>query len=332
MRYLAHRTLHGALILFGVSIITFLIPHLTTSPEAIAHQVLGIRAQPSAYKLFIHQNYLDRSWPQQYWHWLWGLLHGNLGLSYNPNSLGVPVKGLIGANMWRSFFFVVPPTIAAVLVAIPLGLFQAFRRNKPFDYAATTAVFVLYSTPAALLCVIMQQYLTQSWVPVLHPQGTVNTNAQEVSGAAFPWYMLHNFEYFVLPMLALLLLTVGGLSRFMRGSALDTLVQDYVRTARAKGASTSRVMFRHVLRPSTIPVITILGLSVPVILSGALIIEAAFNFPGMGILTVASTQLNDIPTVLAITLILSFATVIGNLLADVCMVLVDPRIRFEGRK
>lgn len=324
MRYLLQRLVHGLIILFGVSIITFIIPHLTLSPMAIAIQVIGIRAPHQEYMAFIRDEGLNKPLVAQYWNWLWGIFHGNFGTSLNHQTPGVPVREIIGANFWRSFFFVMPPTIVAVLVAIPMGLFQALRRNKPFDYVATTVVFILYSTPAALLCVLLQNYASSLGAT------TVNDQVLSVSGAGFPSFLIHNFTQFVLPMLALLMLTVGGLSRFMRGSALDTLVQDYVRTARAKGASTWRVLFRHVLRPSTIPVITLLGLSVPVILSGALIIEVAFNFPGMGLLTVQATEGGDIATVLAITLILAAATVLGNFLADITMVAVDPRIRLGG--
>ena len=137
---------------------------------------------------------------------------------------------------------------------------------------------------------------------------------------------------FLLPFAAIVFLSIGGLSRYMRGSALDTLVQDYVRTARAKGASNRRVLFRHVLRPSAIPLLTILGLSLPGIFSGALIIESIFNFPGMGILSVKSVQVGDFTTVMMITLLLSVFTVLGNLLADVFLVFADPRIRLQGKR
>jgi peptide/nickel transport system permease protein len=323
------RFAHGILILFGVSIITFVLPHLSINAKGLAINALGTRQTPAVYNQWIAQHHLNESIPVQYYHWLVGVLHGNFGESFLRGNAGAPVTEVIGPSMWHSFFFVFPPTIAAVMLAIPLGLIQAIRRNGAFDYATTTLVFVLYSTPAFLLCIIMTKYL---YYGLNIGNYQVPQNAAEVSAVAFPAYMIQNFSSFVLPMLALLVLTIGGLSRFMRGSALDTLVQDYVRTARAKGASPSRVLFRHVLRPSTIPVITILGLSLPAILSGALIIEVAFNFPGMGLLTVNSVQGDDFPTVLAITLILCVATVFGNFLADIFMVVADPRIRLEGRR
>jgi len=272
---------------------------------------------------------LNRPIWDQYISWLWGVFHGNFGISLAKGTSGVPVSTMIGGNVWRSIFLTLPPTIISICLAIPLGLTQAIKRNKTWDYSTTSFIFILYSTPAALLSILMIRYLA---IQFNIGQVGIDSFAQEVSAANFPMYMIHNSSMFLLPFAAIVFLSIGGLSRYMRGSALDTLVQDYVRTARAKGASNRRVLFRHVLRPSAIPLLTILGLSLPGIFSGALIIESIFNFPGMGILSVKSVQVGDFTTVMMITLLLSVFTVLGNLLADVFLVFADPRIRLQGKR
>ncbi len=135
---------------------------------------------------------------------------------------------------------------------------------------------------------------------------------------------------FVLPVVTLSALTVAGFSRYMRSSLLDAMAEDYVRTARAKGASNRRVLYGHAMRNALIPIVTLLGLTLPAIVSGAVIVEDVFNYPGMGLLVVQAAENTDIPLVLGTTLVITVATVIGSLLADILYVLVDPRIRYGG--
>jgi len=331
MRYLLRRFVQGIFILLGVSMITFFLPTLYFSPLALAIQVLGHnRTGSTAYHIWATQHGLYRPIYERYWSWLDGVLHGNFGISYtNSNRYHtVTVNEVLGGNIWRSVWLVTIPTIASILLAIPIGLTQALRRNKPYDHIMTTGVYVLYSTPAVLVCILLGYYIAIK----LHI-GTVSvgTLAQQESPTQFPGFMLRNWTQFLLPFAAILFLSIGGLSRYMRGSALDTLVQDYVRTARAKGANPARVLFRHVLRPSVIPLLQIVGLTLPAIIGGALIVEDIFNFPGMGLLTVSSVTQGDFNTVLAITLFTAVLTVAGNLVADVLTAAADPRIRLGAK-
>ncbi len=330
MRYIVVRFIQGIFILLGVSLITFFLPYLYLSTKELAVLHFHGNSKINIYeiKAWIHMMGLDKPLIIQYFHWLWDALHFNWGIAYNPPISNpfqnIPVSTVIGANIWRSIWLVVPPTVLSILIAIPIGLTQAVRRNKIYDHVMTTFIFLLYSTPAVLVCTLMAFYLA---IEGGIGTATVNTQAQGISGGAFGSYVLHNFKYFLLPYIAIIVLGVGGLTRYMRGSALDTLVQDYVRTARAKGASPMRVLFRHVLRPSIIPFITIVGLSVPVIIAGALIVEAVFNFPGMGLLTVQSVQFGDFTVVMAITAFTAVLTILGNLLADLFTTVADPRVR-----
>jgi peptide/nickel transport system permease protein len=331
MRYLLRRFVQGIFILLGVSMITFFLPTLYFSPLSLAIQVLGHnRVGSSAYHLWATQHGLYNPIYERYWSWLDGVVHGNFGISYtNSNRYHtVTVNEVIGGNIWRSVWLVTIPTIASILIAIPIGLTQALRRNKPYDHIMTTGVYVLYSTPAVLVCILLAFYFA---IKLHIGTVSVSTLALQQSPSQFPGFMLHNWTEFLLPFAAILCLSIGGLSRYMRGSALDTLVQDYVRTARAKGASPARVLFRHVLRPSVIPLLQIVGLTLPAIIGGALIVEDIFNFPGMGLLAVQSVESGDFNTVLAITLFTAVLTVVGNLLADVLTAAADPRIRLGAR-
>lgn len=335
MRFILRRLFVGVFILFGVSLITFFLPSLYFKPISLAIQALGTKhIFRGEYQHWLVVHGLNKPIWERYFNWLWAALHGNFGISYKATAQAggyriVTVTELLGGNLWRSVYLVTIPTIASVLIAIPIGLSQAMRRNKVWDHSMTTLVYVLYSTPAVLICTLMSYYLgaTLHW-----GQPTVNTLAQQVPPLSFLRYMWDNPSNFDLPFLAIIFLSVGGLTRYMRGSALDTLVQDYVRTAKAKGAGSVRILFRHVLRPSVIPLITILGLTLPSIIGGALIVEDIFNFPGMGLLTVNSVVSGDFTVVMAITLFTAFLTVVGNLAADVFVAVADPRIRLGATR
>jgi peptide/nickel transport system permease protein len=333
MRYVLARFIQGILIVFGVSIITFFLPTLYYSPYTLAVMVVGTGKgiTHADYTRWIVQHGLAKPIIVQYWHWITQAVQGNFGIAYGESTQfnTVTVNTVMGSDVWRSVWLVLPPTILAALIAIPIGLTQAVRRNKLYDHAMTTGVFLLYSTPAVLVCTLMAYY----FAIVLHfGTPTVTDAALSVTASQFPSFVLHHFSDFVLPYLAIIFLTVGGFTRYMRGSALDTLVQDYVRTARAKGASPSRVLFRHVLRPSTIPLLTILGLSLPGIIGGALIVEAVFSFPGMGLQVVKSSESGDFTVVMAITFFTAVLTVVGNLLADVMTAVADPRVRLGASR
>ncbi len=209
-------------------------------------------------------------------------------------------------------------TLIALGIAVPLGIMQAVRRNKIEDYTFTTLSFVLYSMPPFWLglILIIVFAVNLGWFPPVGPQGAISTYLDPTELSAL-----------VLPVMSLALVTVALFSRYMRSSMLDNLVQDYVRTARAKGVSTSGVLYRHVLRNALIPIVTLLGLSLPGIFSGALITEAIYNYPGMGLLFWDSAMTRDYPVLLGVTMVVAVATVVGNLLADVFYAVVDPRVR-----
>jgi peptide/nickel transport system permease protein len=312
-RFLLRRTGQAVVVLLLVSVIVFVLLHLL--PGGAARATLGTRATPQQIAHFNHENGLDDPIWQQYLIWLRHLLEGNLGYSYRLNQ---SVSSLIAERLPKTILLNVLALIIAVAIAIPIGLLQAVRRNGLFDYTATFLGFVFYSTPIFFLSLMLVLVfsLNLGWFPAQAPQATT------VAG------ILADPAGLVLPVASLVLLQVALFSRYMRSATLDNIVQDYVRTAFSKGASSSRVVYRHILRNSLIPMVTIIGLSLPILIAGSLVIEQVFNYPGMGLLFYQETVTSDYPVILGITLVVGVATVLGNLLADIGYAVLDPRVRY----
>jgi peptide/nickel transport system permease protein len=313
--YLIKRTGTAILVIFGVTLVVMILEQLL--PGGAARAILGQRATPAAIAAFNREHGLDQPFWVQYGLYVWGVLHGDLGTSYKLNE---GVAYLIGLRLPKTLLLMALSYLVALAVAIPLGVLQAVRRNKVLeDYLPTGVTFFLYSMPVFWLALILVVIFsgTLRVLPPEAPQGPISTY----------WSQL---PALVLPVVTLALLTIALFSRYMRSSMLDNLVQDYVRTARAKGASEFRVLFRHVLRNSLIPIITLLGLNLPAIFSGALVTEAVFNYPGMGLLFWNSAQDRDYPILLGIVLVVAASVVAGNLLADIGYAIVDPRIRYTS--
>ena len=311
--FLVRRLGQSVIVVVGVTIITFLLTRLL--PGGVARAILGPRASPDSIAQFNHDNGLDLAVPQQYLFYVNQLVHGNLGFSYRLNE---SVNGLLSDHLPKTVILLGISTLIALGIAIPLGIMQAVRRNKIEDYTFTTLSFVLYSMPPFWLglILIIVFAVNLQLLPPQGPQGPISTYLDPTELSAL-----------VLPVMSLALVTIALFSRYMRSSMLDNLVQDYVRTARAKGVSTRGVLYRHVLRNALIPIVTLLGLSLPGIFSGALITEAIYNYPGMGLLFWDSAMTRDYPVLLGVTLVVAVATVAGNLLADVFYAVVDPRVR-----
>jgi peptide/nickel transport system permease protein len=311
--FLARRLGQSVIVVVGVTILTFLLTRML--PGGVARAILGPRASFVAIAEFNHTNGLDLPIWQQYLFYMNQLAHGNLGFSYRLNE---SVTGLLSDHLPKTIILLGVSTLIALGIAIPLGIMQAVRRNKLEDYTFTTLSFVLYSMPPFWLglILIIVFAVNLNWLPPQGPQGAIGTYLDPGEMAAL-----------VLPVMSLALVTIALFSRYMRSSMLDNLVQDYVRTARAKGVSTGGVLYRHVLRNALIPIVTLLGLSLPGIFSGALITEAIYNYPGMGLLFWDSAQTRDYPVLLGVTVVVAVATVFGNLLADVFYAVVDPRVR-----
>jgi peptide/nickel transport system permease protein len=313
-KFLVRRCSQAVVVLLLVSVIVFGLLHLL--PGGPARAILGTHATPTNIAAFNKQNGLDSPVPVQYWHWLTGVLSGNLGFSYVQNQ---SVASLLAQRLPKTAFLAAVSVVIAVVIAVPVGFFQAVRRNRVGDYVVTTVTLVLYSTPAFWVAILLIDVLAVRLhaVPAEAPQGSFSA-------------VFSDPQALVLPVLTITLVTVAAFSRYIRSSVLDELAQDYVRMARSKGAGRRVILFGHVLRNAAGPVVTLLGLSLPFIVSGTLITEQVFNYPGIGLLTFNAATSQDYPVMLGVVVVVGAATVIGSLLADVTHAVLDPRVRVSA--
>ncbi len=319
--YLLRRAGAGALVILFVIWFTFTLQYFQTyGALAPAHVVCAEHATKACLNRVIRQFGLAEPYPVHFWHYLWGVVaHFDLGRSFKQQPANV--TSLLALYIPRTFWLALVSLVLATVIALPVGTYQAWRRNSFFDYSATGVAFFLYAVPAFVLGFTLLDIFS------FHTLHLPNSPPEGVNA----WAMFTDPVSFILPIATLTALTVAGLSRFMRAKVLDVLVQDYIRTARAKGCTTYQLLLRHTVRNALGPIVVIIGLSIPALLSGALIVEDVFNYSGLGYETVYAAGQDDIYVVLGITVIVTIATVIGNLFADVGLALLNPRVRLEGK-
>jgi peptide/nickel transport system permease protein len=310
--YLIRRCGTSVVILIGISIFVFGLLHAVyPSPARV---VLGPRASLAAIAAWNAGHGFSGTVFSQYWHYMDGVLHGNLGYSYKLNQ---SVAALFQERWARSAWLSGSSLLLSILVAVPLGIYQAVKRNSVGDNVATSLAFTTYAMPDFLLYLIAIQIFALTF-RIFGYEASQSTSIITVIG---------DWRDMTLPIVCLTLLIVAGFSRYMRSAAMDTLAQDYIKAARAKGLPERLVLIRHLLRNACLPMVTLVGLSIPALLAGNLIAEAVFNFNGLGLLFYNSLQNEDYPVLLAYTLVGAVLTVLGNLLADVALTVADPRIR-----
>jgi peptide/nickel transport system permease protein len=312
--YLIRRAGQSIAVVIGVIILTFILLHM--EPGNVARSVLGLRATPARVAIFDDLYGLNKPLYQQFIVYVRQLFEGNLGISYQYQQ---PVSSLIAQRLPRDAILLGLSTLLALLIGVPSGIYQARRHNRLADDLLASTWFTLYSAPDFMEALLLIALICVQFhiLPPAFPGGVTS-----VGGLFADWPAL------VLPVAVLSINSVAGFSQYVRSTALQTLAEDYIRAARAKGLSERLVMTRHVLRNSLLPVITILGMSLPDIVGGAVIAESVFNFPGMGLLFWQAALAHDFPVMLGGTLIIGVATVIGNLAADVAYSMLDPRIRY----
>ena len=310
--YLLRRLGTSIIVLIGISIFIFLLLHaIFPSPARV---VLGLRASGAAVAAWNKQNGFDDPVIVQYLRYMNHLLHGNFGYSYAENQT---VAALFTERLARSIYLSGISLLIAILIALPLGIFQAVKRNSLGDNIATSLAFILYSMPVFFLGLILIQVFALSF-PIFNFEASQSTNVFVVMG---DWHSMF------LPVLTLVLLTVANFSRYMRSSSIDVLAQDYIKVARAKGLPERLVRSRHLVRNASLPMITLIGLFLPALLAGNLIVETLFNYQGLGLLFYNSLGKEDYPVMLAYTLLGAVFVLLGNLVADIALTVADPRIR-----
>ncbi len=311
--YIIRRLFVAMIVVVGIALVTFAMLHyLSPSP---AYDVLGNKAQPAAVKSWNKLHGYDRPELAQFLTYLGNIAHLDFGYSYKLNQ---SVTALFKENAGRSAYLTLSALILSLVIALPLGIAQAVKRNSIGDYTVTTLNFILYSMPSFFLGLILIQ-LTALDLGIF--PATVSDNVTTTWQA-----FTHPLQLF-LPIVTLALINVASFSRYMRSSALDNLAQDYIRLARAKGLSERAVLFRHLLRNACLPMITLVGLSIPTLLAGNLLIEVLFNYPGLGLLFYNALGTQDYNVLLAYTILGGILTVLGNLMADIAITVADPRVR-----
>jgi peptide/nickel transport system permease protein len=312
--FLIRRVLQALLVIFLVTVFTLALVHLF--PGGPIRSLLGPRATPEQVAHYNQLYGFDQPFYVQYIKWLGQLVHGNLGFSAKLNQ---SVTSLIAQDLPKTIVLVSLGLVVSLLFGIPLGLYQAVKRYTVGDYVLTGVSFLGYATPTFFVGLLLIEWFAIN-IPLFPPFAPQGTTIPEI---------LSQPRALVLPVAAYSFVLYALWSRYMRSSVMDNLVQDYVRTARAKGASERRVLWGHVFRNSLISIVTLLGLSLPTLVAGAIFIEVVFNYPGMGLAFYNAALNVDYQVLLGFTLVATLATVVGNILADVGYAVLDPRVRYS---
>ena len=298
--YLTRRILQAIGVLLLVTLIVFGL--LTLAPGGAAADVPGTG---SAHKQFL----------LEYLSWLGRVVHGDLGYSRVRNE---SVTYLLAASLPRTVALMGISTLLALVVAIPLGLVQATQRGRIVDHLVGGLTYVFYGMPTFVLGAMLVLFFAVK----KHIFGAEGPQAPGIVG------VVTDVRDLTLPVLTLALVTIATFARYMRSAALDSLGQEYIEAARARGAGTRRVIGAHVLRNSLVPVVTLVGLSFPQIVGGAVVVESLFNIQGMGWQIWQAVLNHDFPVTLGFTLVIGVAAAVGSLLADVGYAVLDPRVRY----
>jgi peptide/nickel transport system permease protein len=317
-RYILRRLLISIPVLIGITMVTYLIVNLAPgdpvsamlNPEAIASQAPDWVAQQKA------NLGLNKPMPVRYVLWLGQIAHGNLGFSYNDR---LPVTGKLRERFWPTAKLMLTVEIIALLVAIPVGIVSAVKQYSLIDYIATIFGFTAVSIPSFFLALAAIYIFSVKfgWLP-----------SAGMATIGSPPSLVDSLKHLVLPAMVLGLSQAAPLIRYTRSSMLETIRNDYIRTARAKGLSELMVLYRHGLRNALIPLVTVVALDLPKLLGGTVVIEVVFAWPGMGTLAIESVRNRDYPVIMAINLLAAVLILASNLLADVLYALIDPRIKY----
>jgi peptide/nickel transport system permease protein len=312
--YLIRRVLQAILVTALVTLFSFLLVRLF--PGGPVRALLGQRASSSQLAYYNRVYGFNQPFYIQFGKWVWQLLQGNLGYSVKLNQT---VASLLAQTLPKTVLLVALGLLVSLVFGIPLGVYQAARRNSLGDHVLSGVAFLGYAAPTYLIALYLVAWLAVDThvFPVFAPQ----TNS--ISG------VLADPRALVLPVFSYAFGLYASWSQFMRSSVLENLVQDYVRTARAKGASEGQVLWGHVFRNSMITIVTLIGLSVPTLVSGALFIEVIFNYPGAGLAFYQAALNDDVVTLMGFTIVATIATIVGNLLADIGYAMLDPRVRYS---
>ena len=335
--FILRRLAFMVLVLAGMTVITFTLTHVV--PGDPARLLAGQHATAEQVRTVAHMYGLDQPFPTQFWIYLTGLLHGDLGMSLtNRRPVMEDLAQFLPASMELTFTAV----LLVVLVGLPVGLIAGVRRGQPIDHVLRFLTVGGVSMPIFWFGILLQIifYKELNLLPIGGRLGIIDIEPPQVTGfylidtllagdlPTFGSALLH----LILPASALAAGSIAVLSRMMRASVIEILDADHVRTARAKGLKASIVLRRHVFRNALIPTTTVLGLQVGALLAGNVLAEVVFNWPGIGLYAVNAIRNLDYPAIMGVTLVISIIYVFVNLLVDIAYVVLDPRISYGGAR
>jgi peptide/nickel transport system permease protein len=321
LTYLAKRLLMMVPLLIGITLISFVVIHLAPGEPTDLQTDLNPKASAEMRERLRERYGLDQPLYVQYGQWLGRLVQLDFGESFAQDHR--PVFDKVVERLPVTIMINVLSIVAILTVAVPLGVLSAVRRNSPFDRATTVLVFAGFAMPSFWLALLLMDYLGVR-LGIFPIAGLKSIGFEYLS---FGGQILDIIHHLILPVFVSAFGGLAGFSRYMRSNMLEVIRQDYILTARAKGLPEFQVIYRHALRNALLPVITILGLSVPGLIGGSVIFETIFAIPGMGKLFYDGVMMRDYPLIMGILVIGAVLTLIGNLLADVGYALADPRIR-----
>lgn len=328
VKYIIKRILYAVLILFIVSLILYMLirilPMDYIENKFLSQSQQGTISAEELYRIKELYGLADNSFLgilKGYWGWLTSALSGDLGTSFIYN---LPVTEVISDHMWVSFSIAIVAYVFQFLIAIPLGVKAAYKQYGVIDYTSSIFAMIGISLPSFFLGILLIKIFAVDlgWFPMGNMQDTII--ATSGNGMLIFWDLIWHM---ILPMITIIIVSIGGLMRHARMNTLEVLNQDYVRTARAKGLSEHTVVYKHVLRNTMVPIVTLMAGILPSLFGGMMLLENVFAIDGIGRIAYKALVQGDIPFVMGYNMFLAILTVIGTLLSDIAYMIVDPRIK-----
>jgi len=321
-RYILKRLLGMIPVLLGITIISFALIHLAPGKPTTLDQALNPKVSPEIRLKMVKLYGLDKPLPAQYIDWVKRLCALDLGRSFGDNR---PVLDKILERIPLTLAINISSLIFVFLVAIPVGIKASLKPGRGFDNFTTFLGFILFAMPTFWLALLLMQFLciNLGWLPI---SGIKSLDYEYFTLPHKAWDLVWHL---ILPVFVSSLGSLAVISRYMRSSMMEALSQPYIYTARAKGLPESKVVYKHALRNAGLPIVTIIGLSIPGLLGGSVIFESLFALPGLGRLFYEAVMMRDYPLIMAEVVLGAVLTMLGNLIADISYAYVDPRIRYK---
>ena len=312
-KYILKKLLLAIPVLLGITIIDYAIMSLAGSPLDL---LVGPRVSEGTIAARAAQWGLDQPVYVQYWRWLTEMLRGNLGYSYKNFQ---PVADLIGSHIGPTLLLMGVSMVLGLLIAVPAGIYSAVHRYQKRDYAVVSASFLFSSVPGFFLALVLIYFFTVhlGWLP------SSGMYTAGVGGG-----LIDLIRHLAMPALVLAVGVAGGNIRYIRSAVLEILEMDYLRTAKAKGMGRRIVIRKHALRNALLPIVTVIGMQIPTLFGGAVIVEKIFSWPGLGLITMDAVTGRDYPLIMGVCLLSAVVVLLSNLLTDILYALVDPTIQY----